>query len=89
METRQEQYGGSQERLSGCCSGSKLLMMTVVLAVTVGLFVGRFENLSPHVNALTASPSSPTAISNTSSLASIAWDDTNGIMQHRVYWLVV
>lgn len=65
--------------------GVKLLMMAVVIAVPVGLFVRRGKHTSAHANASNVPPSSPIMISNTSSLASIAWNDTNGIMQYRVY----
>ena len=64
----------------------KLLMIAVIIAVPVGLVVGRGKNPSEHVNASKAPPYDPKAISNTSSLASIAWNDPNGIMQYRVYW---
>lgn len=66
--------------------GVKLLMMVLVIAVPVGLFVRRGKHTSAHANASNVPPSSPIMISNTSSLASIAWNDTNGIMQYRVYW---
>lgn len=64
----------------------KIIMTIVVIAVPVGLVFGRGKTSSAHANASHVSPSNPAAISNTSSLASIAWNDTNGIMQYRVYW---
>ena len=64
----------------------KIIMTIVVIALPVGLVVHRGKTSSAHANASHVSPSNPTAISNTSSLASIAWNNTNGIMQYRVYW---
>lgn len=66
--------------------GVKILMIALVITVPVGLFVGRGKHSLAHANGSNVSPSNPTAISNSSSLASIAWNDTNGIMQYRVYW---
>ena len=63
----------------------KILMMAVVIAVPVTLVV-RGKTSSARTHASNLSPLNPMAISNTFSLASIAWNDTNGIMQYRVYW---
>lgn len=64
----------------------KIIMTALVIALPVALVVGQGKTSSAHASASHVSPSNPTAISNTSSLASVAWNDTNGIMQYRVYW---
>lgn len=61
-------------------------MMAVVIAVPVGLVFGRGKDPSAHANISNVPPSNHAAISDTSSLASIAWNGTNGIIQYRVYW---
>lgn len=63
----------------------KIFMIAVVIAVPVSLVV-RGKTSSARTHASNVSPINPASISNTSSLASIAWNDTNGIMQYRVYW---
>ena len=63
----------------------KILMIAGVIAIPVSLVVERGKKSLARAHASNALPSNPTAISNTSSLASIAWNDTNGIMQYRVY----
>lgn len=63
----------------------KILMMAVVIAVPVTLVV-RAKTSSARTHASNVFPINPMSISNTSSLASISWNDTNGFMQYRVYW---
>lgn len=62
------------------------VIVAVAIAVPVGLILGRKHMLSSQPISSNASALSTTGVSNNSSLASVAFNDTQGLMHHRVYY---
>lgn len=72
---------------------SALLISLLVVAITVGVAVGvavrngkeQSTTMQDHPVLAPVSSTAPTLSSNTG-LASVAWNDTDGVTQHRVYY---
>ena len=69
---------------------SSMLVLAIVIGVTVGVTVRNASKSSSSQPNLSAPSETPDATSSSlvsrSGLASVAWNDSSGVTQHRVYY---
>ena len=74
-----------QRRICGVPS-TWLLALFISTILIIGIIIGVALGLTRHTRRRPVSEATPTAIRGNSSLAAVAFEDANNIMQHRLYY---